>query len=128
MKVYLYDDETKEFLREEEAFVDPLETKKQGKKVYLLPANATFKQPKETKRGKAIVFNGEEWVLVDDNRGKFTIKDNQIQEIKTLDPVEKVLTDSYAKLERNLGEAISLMQMSLEDTIRTIQNSKKELQ
>lgn len=97
MKVYLYDDETKEFLREEEAFVDPLETKKQGKKVYLLPANATFKEPKETKQGKAIVFNGEEWVFVDDNRGKYTIKDNQIQEIKTLEPVERILTDEEIK-------------------------------
>ena len=45
-----------------------------------------------------------------------------------LENTEKVLTDTYARLEKNLGEAISLMQMSLEDTIKTIQNSKKELQ
>ena len=45
-----------------------------------------------------------------------------------LESTEKVLTDTYTRLERNLGEAISLMQMSLEDTIKTIQNSKKELQ
>ena len=45
-----------------------------------------------------------------------------------LETTEKVLTDTYAKLERNIGEAINLMQMSLEDTIKTIQNSKKELQ
>ena len=34
----------------------------------------------------------------------------------------------YAKLEKNLGEAVNLMEISLEDTIKTIQNSKKELQ
>ena len=32
------------------------------------------------------------------------------------------------KLEKNLGEAVNLMEISLEDTIKTIQNSKKELQ
>ncbi len=93
MLVYVYDEETKEFLREEEAFIDPLETKKQGGKVYLLPANATFEKPFDKQHGKAVVFNGSSWTLIDDNRGKFTIKDNQVEEIKTLDPVEKVLTD-----------------------------------
>lgn len=93
MKVYLYDDETKEFLREEEAFIDPLETQSKGENVYLLPANATFEKPFDKQDGKAVVFNSSSWTLIDDNRGKFTIKDNQIEEIKTLDPVEKVLTD-----------------------------------
>ena len=45
-----------------------------------------------------------------------------------LDSTERVLTDTLAKLEKNLGEAVNLMEMSLEDTIKTIQNSKKELQ
>lgn len=93
MLVYVYDEETKEFLREEEAFIDPLETKKQGGKIYLLPANATFEKPLDKEDGKAVVFDGLTWKLIDDNRGKFTIKDNQIEEIKTLEPVEKILTD-----------------------------------
>ena len=93
MLVYVYDEETKEFLREEEAFIDPLETQSKGENVYLLPANATFEKPFDKQDGKAVVFNGSSWTLIDDNRGKFTIKDNQIEEIKTLDPVEKVLTD-----------------------------------
>lgn len=93
MLVYFYDEETKEFLREEEAFIDPLESKLKGKPVYLLPANATFKKPLDKQDGKAVVFNGSSWTLVDDNRGKFTIKDNQVEEIKTLEPVEKVLPE-----------------------------------
>lgn len=93
MLVYVYDEETKEFLREEEAFVDPLETELKGEEVYLLPANATFEKPFDKQEGEAVIFNGSTWELIDDNRGKFTIKDNQIEEIKTLDPVEKVLTD-----------------------------------
>ena len=33
-----------------------------------------------------------------------------------------------ANLEKDLGQAVNLMEISLEDTIKTIQNSKKELQ
>ena len=45
-----------------------------------------------------------------------------------LESTEKVLTDTLANLEKNLGQAVNLMEISLEDTIKTIQNSKKELQ
>lgn len=61
MKVYLYDEITKEFIMEEDAHIDPLETKKKGENVYLLPANATFKEPMQAKEGFKIVFNGKEW-------------------------------------------------------------------
>lgn len=93
MLVYFYDEETKEFLYSEEAHLDPLETELKGEKVYLLPANATFEKPLDKEDGKAVVFDGSAWKLVDDNRGKYTIKDGSMQEIQTLDPVERVLTD-----------------------------------
>ncbi len=93
MLVYIYDEETKEFLREEEAFIDPLETQLKGEDVYLLPANATFEKPLDKEDGKAVIFDGSAWKLVDDNRGKFTIIDGSMQEIETLDSVEKILSD-----------------------------------
>lgn len=94
MLVYVYDDETKEFLYSEEAHLDPLETQIKGENVYLLPANATFKKPVEKEDGKAVVYSEDiGWKLVDDNRGKYTIKDNQIEEIKTLDDEQKVISD-----------------------------------
>lgn len=93
MLVYFYNEETKEFLYSEEAHLNPLETQIKGENVYLLPANATFEKPLDKEDGKAVVFDGSSWQLVDDNRGKFTIKDNQLKEITTLDPVEKILTD-----------------------------------
>ena len=61
MKAYLYDEKTKEFISEVNAQIDPLETKKKGENVYLLPANATFKEPPQEKEGFKIVFNGKEW-------------------------------------------------------------------
>lgn len=97
MLVYNYNEETKEFLYSEEAHLDPLETQIKGKNVYLLPANATFEKPLEKQDGKAVVFDKTSWKLIDDNRGKYTIKDNQIQEIKTLEPVERILTDEEMK-------------------------------
>ena len=42
MEIYMFDGETKEYIGAEDALLDPLETKKQGKPVYLLPANAVF--------------------------------------------------------------------------------------
>lgn len=93
MKAYLYDEITKEFISEVNAQIDPLETKLKGEDVYLLPANATFEKPLDKAEGKAVVFDGSAWQLVDDNRGKFTVEDGSMREITTLDPVEKILTD-----------------------------------
>lgn len=93
MLVYIYDEETKEFLYSEEAHLDPLETQIKGENVYLLPANATFEEPPYKEDGKAVVFEGSTWKLIDDNRGKFTIKDNQLEEIKTFNDGQKVISD-----------------------------------
>lgn len=69
MKVYNFDEITKEYIGSEDALIDPLETIKQGKEVYLIPANAVLEEPPAAVEGKAIVF-ADGWQLVDDNRGK----------------------------------------------------------
>lgn len=132
MQVYHYDEETKEFLYEEEAFIDPLETELKGENVYLLPANATFEKPLEKEEGKAVVFDGDTWQLVDDNRGKFTIKDGSIQEIKTLGAVERILTDKEVE-KINKGELIidgsDLREKNVEELqaeVRAVRNSYLE--
>lgn len=68
MNVYRYDETTKEYIGFEEALLDPLETKKQGKNIYLLPANATFTTPQEVAEGYVNVWNGTGWEQVEDNR------------------------------------------------------------
>ena len=40
---------------------------------------------------------------------------------------EDVLNNTLNKLAGNMTEALNLMQISLEDTIKTIENSRKEL-
>lgn len=69
MQVYKYDEETKEYLGEETALIDPLETQLQKKDIYLLPANATFEKP-NLQDGFASVFNNDKWENIEDNRGK----------------------------------------------------------
>lgn len=66
---YLFDEKTKEFKNEVKAQLDPLESEKAGKAIYLLPANATWLKPMP-KDGCVAIWNGETWDMVEDNRKK----------------------------------------------------------
>ena len=70
MIFYTYDEKTKEFTGTQNAFIDPLESKKRGKNVYLLPRNATYEKPLETKENQAVIFNGSKWEIIADYRNK----------------------------------------------------------
>lgn len=65
MIFYIYDEKTKEYIGIQNAFIDPLETKKQGKDVYLVPANSTDIKPtlEPSNDNEMLVFNGEGWEL-----------------------------------------------------------------
>lgn len=85
MQTYRFHPKTKEFLYAEEAYLDPLETETQGKEVYLLPAYSTFTVPLILKKNTACVWNGNEWELVEDYRGKTVWKSyNESMEITEL--------------------------------------------
>lgn len=66
-KAYLFDEKTKEFKNEVNAQLDPLESKKAGEDIYLLPANATWLKP-TPKDGCVAVWNGEAWNMLEDHR------------------------------------------------------------
>ena len=68
MNFAIYDKDTKEFIRIEEGSLNPLESEKQRKPVYLVPANSTKVIPTE-KEGYANVWDGTSWNFVEDNRG-----------------------------------------------------------
>ena len=61
MKAHLYDEKTKEFISEIEAQLDPLESKKAKKDIWLLPADCTFMKPPAEKEGFKIKWNGNSW-------------------------------------------------------------------
>lgn len=69
MKLYHYKKGTNEFLRSRDAQLDPRETKRQGKNVYLIPPFATAVEPPSEAAGRARVFADGAWSQVEDNRG-----------------------------------------------------------
>ena len=78
MKIYNYDEKTKEYLYESEADLDPLESQLQGREIYMIPAYATVIPP-VIKAGKCTVFESDNWVLKPDNRGKEVINLETLQ-------------------------------------------------
>lgn len=76
MNVYKFNPITKEYTGVEPAMLDPLESKLQGKEVYLLPADATFSAP-TLQVGYVSVFKEGVWENIEDNRGKeYWLQDN----------------------------------------------------
>ena len=65
MKVYHYDSITKEYSGISDARLDPLETKKQGKEIYLLPASATFDTPSKVSSNQVAIWQDKKWKTVD---------------------------------------------------------------
>ena len=65
MKFYLYDEKTKQFIKEQEGYLDPLETKAQGKNVYIVPPFSTTEKPNlsNLKDNEILVFNGNKWTV-----------------------------------------------------------------
>ncbi len=65
MKYYLYDEKTKQFIKEQEGYLDPLETRAQGKNVYIVPPFSTTEKPDLTilKDNEILVFKGNKWQI-----------------------------------------------------------------
>ena len=65
MKYYLYDEKTKQFIKEQEGYLDPLETKAQDKNVYIVPPFSTTEKPNLTclKDNEILVFKGDKWQI-----------------------------------------------------------------
>lgn len=63
MKFYLYNEKTKQFIKEQEGYLDPLETKIQGKNVYIVPPFSTTEKPDLTilKDNEILVFKDNKW-------------------------------------------------------------------
>lgn len=63
MKFYLYDEKTKQYVKEQEGYLDPLETKAQGKNVYIVPPFSTTEKPNLStlKDNEILVFKGNKW-------------------------------------------------------------------
>lgn len=96
MNAYKFNPITKEYEGIQQAQLNPIQTKKQGKDVYLLPINSTFEIPPEKQEGKAIVFEDNKWVLKTDYRGRKAYNNEGlliIEYIGDLKSSDKLLTE-----------------------------------
>ena len=69
MIIHRYNKTTGEYLGYTKADIDPLETLKCGKDVYVIPPYFTAVEPFKPEEGHTIIFNGTEWVSIEDHRG-----------------------------------------------------------
>lgn len=75
MIIYNYDSITFEYTGESYASLDPEESKKQGKEVYLIPAYATDKKPPIPKTNETVIFDNG-WKIVPDYRGMYMVDES----------------------------------------------------
>lgn len=102
MIIYNYDSITFEYTGESYASLDPEESKRQGKDVYLIPDYATDKKPPKTKTNETVIFkNG--WKIVPDYRGMYMVDESmQPQKVKDFGD----LPDGFIPITQEQAETI----------------------
>lgn len=75
MLVFLWNTDTKEYLRTQEAQKNPKRPTE-----YLMPANSTTEQIPDITENQVIVWGGEHWKVEPDYRGKYMVNSNMIPE------------------------------------------------
>lgn len=103
MNIYNFHSITKEYLTTVVAEADPAETKKQGKFIPLVPANATLIEPPIVEVNQVAVFENNGWVIKADYRKNYVkVNDNfQVQEIATIGEQE-----GFYVVDKAIGELI----------------------
>lgn len=114
MLIYNYDAITKEYTGSSEASLDPEETIRQGKNVYLIPANATSKKPPKTKVNEVAIFVDNNWVIESDYRGQYMVDDEmqptEIKEIGDLPLGYVLITEEQIELLNEKGTNYFIIQ------------------
>lgn len=76
MLVFLWNSETKEYLRTQRAQVNP---KRPGE--YLIPANSTTEQIPDISPNQVILWGGKHWIVKNDYRGQYMVNSEMIPKI-----------------------------------------------
>lgn len=104
MIFYIYDKDTRELIDTQQGFIDPLETKKQGKDIYLIPQNGTDKEPPKVGENQTVIFNGDKWEKIADFRGKFYYIGTEQHEMKKLGDLPNGATFEPVELKKTFNE------------------------
>ena len=70
MKIYIYNKENGEFIREANAYLNLQESRKQEKFIYIIPENATELPPPAIGKNEKQVFKNGKWSIVKDFRNQ----------------------------------------------------------
>ena len=81
---YRYDQQKKEYVGSEEMLRDPLETIKQKKDIWVLPADCTLMPPPEAKEGFKIKWTGEAWAYEEEKK-----EENELPQYEPTDEEKK---------------------------------------
>lgn len=98
MKAYSYHSVTKEFKSEIECQLDPLESQKQNKDIYLLPSNSTLNMPLEKTEKKIYIFENNKWVIKDDYRN-IVFYDKETKEKKIISEINVLPDNNWTEIE-----------------------------
>lgn len=132
MQAYKYDKDTKEYIGFQRCQLDPLESERQGRDIYLVPANCTLEIPPEYEAGKAIIFESGGWQKVPDYRGRRAYNAEHlftVDYIGDLKPGEILLTEEQIKgldegtLIFNDGQIIPKPPPTVQEQIEALENS-----
>ena len=98
MIVYIYDVETGEYLRKEEAFIDPMATERLGEDVFLIPGDGTELEPPEVNKAKKeiAIFRDGKWEITHDYRGS-EIYDLKTGEVSICDYIGELKEAQFVK-------------------------------
>lgn len=89
MKLYSYNEITKEYIEEIDAYLDPEESAIQGKDIYMHPANTTELEPPTVEENEVVLFENGQWVVYKDYRGKYQCSENlEIKSIEKIGDIE----------------------------------------
>lgn len=98
MKAYRYNFETFFYEGEQERQLDPVATAKEGKEIYLMPADCTTVEPPEEKEGFNIKWNGEAWEY------------EEIPKEEEFTPPEETVEDKISKLDTQYASDKAILQ------------------
>ena len=103
LKIYTYD-KNNEYIGESATMLDPAETRKQGKDVWLMPPSCTTVKP-DAREGYASVWNGGAWEYIEDHRGEKGWVNRVPVEVRELGPLpDGFTTEEPAPTAEELAE------------------------
>lgn len=122
MLVYNYDENTKEYLGSEEAYIDPLMTKQTGVTQYFIPCNATKDIPPEAPNGYVQVYKDGIWTLIRDYRGKFQI--NPSNELSVVNYIGEPTDDSVVLTEAQYQQLLAKPEYYINNNGKLVKNPR----